>query len=138
MQRARNGRGRHGEHVHFFLELLQLFFVAYAEALLLIHDHQSKIGELDVFREQPMGADEDIHLPRLNPLLNFFLLFRAAKAADHFDGQGKGGKALLESLPMLEGQDGCRSQHRNLFVIAHRFEGGAHGDFCLAVAHVAA
>jgi len=41
MQGARNGRGGHGQHIHLFTELLQAFFVAHAEALFFVDDHQS-------------------------------------------------------------------------------------------------
>src|SRR5579872_6547579 len=52
--------------------------------------------ELYVLGEQPMGADQDIHLARFHPLQNFFLLPGGAKAADHLNGDGEGGKARLE------------------------------------------
>ena len=45
VQRARDGRGRHGEHVHFLAQLLQALFVAHAEALLFVDDHQAEVRE---------------------------------------------------------------------------------------------
>ena len=51
---------------------------------------------------------------------------------------GKGRKALLESFVVLEGKDGSGREHCNLLVVADGLESGAHGDFRLAVAHVAA
>ena len=38
---------------------------------------------------------------------------------------------------MLEGKDGRGREHGNLLVVADGFEGGAHGDFRLAVADIA-
>ena len=138
VQRARNRRGRHGQHVHLLAHLLQPFFVAHAEALLFVHDQQAEVGELHVFREQAMRADQDVDFAGFHLLQNFFLLLRRAEAADHFDGDGKGGKALLESFVVLEGEDGGGRQHRDLLVVADGLESGAHGDFRLAVADVAA
>ncbi len=51
---------------------------------------------------------------------------------------GNGGEALLESFVVLEGEDGGGREHRDLLVVADRLESRAHGDFCLAVADVAA
>ena len=39
---------------------------------------------------------------------------------------------------MLKRQNRCGRQHCDLLVVADRLESGAHRDFCLAVAHVAA
>ena len=62
VQRARNRRRAHGEHVHVLLDLLQPLLVAHAEALLFIHDQQPEIAPLDILREQAVRADHDIHL----------------------------------------------------------------------------
>ena len=63
VQRARNRRRRHREHVHVPAHLLQPFLVRHAEALLLIHDQQSQIVKMHVARKQPVRADENVHLP---------------------------------------------------------------------------
>ena len=49
VQRARDRRRAHGEHVHVVLELLEALLVAHAEALLFVHHQQAEIAELDVF-----------------------------------------------------------------------------------------
>ena len=46
VQRARDGRGRHGEDVDGGAHLLQAFLVADAEALLFIDDEQAEVLEL--------------------------------------------------------------------------------------------
>src|SRR5215472_10654910 len=74
VQGARNRRRRHGEHVDFFAKLLQAFLVADAEALLFVDDHQAEIAELHVFREQAVGADDDIQLACFDFRDGFFLL----------------------------------------------------------------
>ena len=51
---------------------------------------------------------------------------------------GNGREALLESFEVLEGQHRGGRQHGDLLVVADGFERRAHGDFRLAVAHIAA
>ena len=68
VQRARNGRGAHSQHVDLLAHLLQPLLVAHAEALLFIDDEQAEILKLDVFGKQPMGADEDVDLACLHAL----------------------------------------------------------------------
>ena len=48
VQRARNGRGAHGEHVNLLAHLLQPLLVTHTEALLFIDNEQAKILKLDV------------------------------------------------------------------------------------------
>ena len=61
-----------------------------------------------------------------------------AEAADHVDADGKRGEALPQRLQVLEGEHGRRREHRHLLAVHHGLEGGAHRDFGLAVADVAA
>src|SRR6185437_5893595 len=50
---------------------------------------------------------------------------------------GKAAKRCL-NVSVLEGKDSGGREHRNLLVVADGLEGGAHGDFRLAIAHVSA
>ena len=77
-------------------------------------------------------------MPTATCFENFFNLLRGAEAADHFDLDGKGREALLESFAVLEGEDGGGREHGDLLVVADGLEGGAHGDFGFAVADIAA
>ena len=64
LERARDrGRG-HGQHVDVGAQLLQLLLVLDAEALLLVDDDQAEVLELGLGREQPVGADDDVHATR--------------------------------------------------------------------------
>src|SRR5215475_6481475 len=85
-----------------------------------------------------MGANEDVDLPLLNPLDNFFLLLCRAKAAKHLDHDGEGGESAFESFVMLESQHSSRCEHGNLPVVLNSFEGGTHGNFGFAIANVTA
>ncbi len=62
LQCAGNRRRRQGQHMHIGAELLEPFLVGDTEMLLLIDDDKPKILEFDGFRQQRMGADDDIHL----------------------------------------------------------------------------
>ena len=62
VQRARNRRRRHRQHVHLPPQLLDLLLVRHAEPLLLVDDEQAEIAELDVLRQQPVRADDDVDL----------------------------------------------------------------------------
>jgi hypothetical protein len=48
VQRARDGRGGHGEHIDLLAELLQSLLVADAEALLLIDHQQAEVLEFQI------------------------------------------------------------------------------------------
>ena len=138
VQSARNGRGRHGQHVHLLAHLLDALFVADAEALFFVDDEQAEIGKFDVFGKNAVRADQDVDLAGFGFLQDFFLLLRGAEAADHFDGDGEGREALLEGFEVLEGEHRGGREHGDLLVVADGFESGAHGDFSFAVADVAA
>ena len=85
VQRARNRRRRHRQHVDLLAHLLDALLVRDAEALLLVDDQQAEIAELHVLRQQPMRADEDVE-PAGGELLESLLdLLRRAEAADHVD-----------------------------------------------------
>ena len=49
VQRARDGRGRHCQHVHILAHLFDALLVADSESLLLVHDKQSEILEFHIF-----------------------------------------------------------------------------------------
>ena len=138
VQRARNGRGAHGEHVDLLAHLLEPLFVAHAEALLFIDDEQAEILKLDVFRKQAVRADEDVDAAGFDALDDLLLLLRGAEARDHLDVDGELREALLEGLEVLEAEDGGRREDRDLLAVLHGLEGGAHGHFGFAVADIAA
>ena len=60
LQRARDRRRRHRQHVDAGAQPLHLLLVLDAEALLLVDDDQAEVLEPDVGVEQPVGADHDV------------------------------------------------------------------------------
>src|SRR5579863_5878951 len=105
VQRARNGRGAHGEHVNLLPQLLEPFLVANAEALLFVDDEQAEILKLDVLREQAMRADQDIDLAGFHLLEDQLLLLCGAEAGDHLDVDRELAEAVFEGLEVLEAED---------------------------------
>ena len=56
------GVARHRQHVDLLAQLLDPLLVRDAEALLLVDDEQPEVAELDVLRQQPVRADDDVDL----------------------------------------------------------------------------
>ncbi len=112
--------------------------MAHAKALLFIDDDEAEVGKMNVLGEHAMGADEDIDLAILDLLDDFLLLLRGAEAGDHLDVHGEGSEAALEGFVMLKGEHRGRGEDGDLLAVIHRFVGGAHGYFRLAVTDVAA
>ena len=77
------GVARHRQHVHLLAHLLDALLVRHAEALLLVDDEQAEVAELDVLRQQPVRADDDVDLAGGEIGERLLLLRLAAEAADH-------------------------------------------------------
>ena len=60
VERARDGRGAHRQHVDVRAPLLEHLLVLHAEPLLLVDDHQPEVLERDVALDQAVGADQDV------------------------------------------------------------------------------
>ena len=109
-----------------------------AEALLLVDDDQSEIGESDVFLQQAVRADDDVDLAFGEIAEDALLIGLRREARELFDAYGKGAEARAEGAVVLIGEQRRRHEHRDLLLVGDRLECGAHRDFGLAVADVAA
>ena len=137
MEGARNRRCGERQDVHLASHRLDALLVRDAEALLLVDDQQTEIGEADVLRQDSMGADQDVDAAVGDPLDDPLLFLPADEAAEHRDPQREGGEAALEGVEMLLGENGGRDQHRHLLPILHRLERGTQCDLGFAIADVA-
>ena len=63
VQRPRDRRRRQRQDVDLGAHLLEPLLVGDAEALLLVDDDQAQVAELDVLRQQPMRADDQVDRP---------------------------------------------------------------------------
>ena len=139
MQRARDRGGAHAERVDGETQLAELFLLLHAELLFLVDDEQAQILELVLGREQRVRADDDVDLALAHALEDFLLLLGALVAVHERDVHCReGGEAVAEVLVVLCGEDGRRHEHGHLLFREDALEGGAHGDFRLAEADVAA
>ena len=138
VQRARNRRRGHRQHVHRRPQRFQFLLHFDAEPLLFVDDDQPEVVKFDVARRQPVRADHDIDSSGLQPGEDVALFLRFAKAAQPSDVERKLGHPFLERVVMLFGQDRRRHQHRDLITVVHRFEDGSHRHFRFAEPHVAA
>ena len=113
VQRAGNGRGRERQHVHAVAQLLDLLLVGHAEALLLVDDQQAQILELHVLLQQPVGADDNVHLAlSAAPRRVFFCCLGGAEAGEQLHRRpGSPPSAARTCLIVLPGQDGGGHQN---------------------------
>ena len=65
---AWNRRRGECQDIHFGAQVLQLFLLANAEPVLLVDDHEAEVLERERLAKQTMGADDDVHLARGEPL----------------------------------------------------------------------
>ncbi len=138
LQGARDGGGGHGQHVDVGAELLQLLLVLDAEALLLVDDDQAQVLELGLGREQPVGADDDVHRALAQALQGRLRLGLGLEAGQRLHVHRELGVPLAERPEVLLDQQGRRHEYGDLLAVLDRLEGGAHRDLGLAVADVAA
>ena len=62
IQRARNRRGSHGQHIDIGTQLFHLLLVAHPEAVFLVDNHQPQLLEMHIVLQQFVRADHDVDL----------------------------------------------------------------------------
>ena len=138
MQRARDGRGGEGEDVDVDLELLDALFVGDAEALLFVDHQEPQAFEVHVFREQPMGADDDVDRAVFETADDLGLLLLRLKTRECPDFERIVAHAPLERERVLLREHRGGAQHGDLLARFGHAKRGANGHFGLAEANVAA
>ena len=138
LQGARDGRGGHRERVHARLHHAQLLLHAHAELLLLVDDEQAEVLEAHLLADELVRADDDVHRAVRQAREELLHLLRRACAGEVLYLHGEVAQAFAERLVVLQGQDGGGHEHGHLLVVHGGLQGGAHGNFRLAEAHVAA
>ena len=138
VERARDGRGGHRQHVHALAHLLDALLVRDAEPLLLVDDEQPEIPELHVLRQQPVRADDDLDLAGLQVFERLLLFTLRPEPAHHVHPDREGREAILQRLQVLERQNGGGRQERHLLAVHDGLERRAHRDLGLAVPDIPA
>ena len=118
LQRARDRRRAHRDHVDLELELAHQLLLLDAEALLLVDDQQPEVLRAHVAREQPVRADQDVDLALGEALDRLALLGGGAEARDVLDHERLVAQALDERAVVLLGEDRRRHEHQDLLAVA--------------------
>ena len=138
LQRARDRRRAHRDHVDLELELAHQLLLLDAEALLLVDHQQPELLRAHVAREQAVRADQDVDLALGEALDRVALVGGGAEARDVLDLERLVAQALDERAVVLLGEDRRRHQHQHLLAVGRGLDRGAQRDLGLAVADVAA
>ena len=112
--------------------------MADAEALLLVHHQQPQVLEHHALLEQLVGADEQVHLSRLQVVEDLPRLGGGLEPAEHPDLHREGSEPVARRGKMLLGQDGGGGQYRRLLPVQDALHHRPQGHLRLAVAHVPA
>ena len=137
MQRARDGRGGHGEHSTFAFICLKRSFCftpKRCSSSMMTSPRFLNLMSFDRMRCVPMTMSTAPPISRRRCAA----VPCAARAGEQLDAHRVGRHALAEIAVVLRGQHGGGHQHRHLLAVHHRLEGGADGHLGLAVPHVAA
>jgi len=112
--------------------------VRHAETLLFVQDQQSEVGQIHIRGQEPVRADENVHLPARCGLDDRLLLFRRNEAAEHGHVEGKTLQPAAKVLIMLLRKHCRRAEQGNLSPLHGSAKGGTHGHLGLAEADIAA
>ena len=137
LERARDRRGGHGQHVDVGAQGGDVLLVLHAEALLLVHDHQAEVLPPHTRGEQAVGADHHVDRAVGQPGEDLLGIRVRGEATEPPYGHGEPGHALLKRGEVLLREQGGGHEHRDLGAVLHGLERGAHGHLGLAVAHIA-
>jgi hypothetical protein len=138
VQRTRYRRRGQGQDVDLGAQRLDRVLLAHAKAVLLVDDQEAEVGKSDVALQQLVRADENVDLAGLEATPHVACIRGALEARQHLDAHGPAGEAVAEGVVVLLRQQRGRHQHSDLARVRRGDEGGAHGDFGLAEAHVSA
>ena len=138
VERARDGGGGEGEHVHVGAQRLQALLVAHPEAMLLVDDEEPEVLEARVGVQQAMRGDDDVHLALLEPLEDHLRFLRTAEARQPLDAYRPVSEAIAEVREVLLHEQRGRREHRDLLAGLCGDERRTHRHFRLAETDIAA
>ena len=138
VQGSRNGGRAEGQHIHGPAQQLELLLVLHPELLLLVDNHQPKVLEDHVRRDDSVGADDDVYCADSGRFHHCLLLLGRAETAHQFDAHRILRHALAEVIVVLLGQDRGGHQQGHLLATHDRLEGSPDGHLGLSESHVSA
>ena len=110
----------------------------HAEALLLVHDQQTQILELNILVQQPVRADDHVQLAAFQVLDGLLLLGRGFEARQRVHMDGKIMESVQHGGVVLLNENRRRREQRRLLSVHHALEDGAQRHLGLAISNVAA
>ena len=137
LQRARDRRGAHRQHVDVASQRLDVLLVFDAEPLLLVDHDQAEVLPSHAGLQQPVRADHDVDAAVCHAFQHFSRFARIGEARQQLHGHREARHPGGERLHVLVGQQGGGDEHGHLLAVLHRLERGPHRDLGLAVTHIA-
>ena len=120
----RNRRRGKRQDVDVGAHRLDLLLLPHAEAVLLVHDEEPQILELNLAGEELVRPDDDVDGAGLKLLNDFLRLLRGFEAGEHLDGGAGLGEALGEGLEVLLREKRRRGKDRGLLAVQGGEAGG--------------
>ena len=118
-QGARDGRGRHDQHVGGGIPFGQRQALAHPEALLLVDHHQAERLELHAFLDQGVGAHHHPGLAASHPRARFVSPPPRRRPDQDLHCAGQPGQELAGTPGVLFGEDLGRRHQRGLVPAFH-------------------
>ena len=139
MQRPWNRRRRQGQHIHVRLQLLDLFLMGHAKALLLIDHQKSKILILHILvKARGVSRSRYPPDPFSDPRSVFFCCAGVRNRRHQINPYRKILHPLHKRIVMLLRQNRRRHQINHLLAVLHRLKRRADCNLRLAIANVPA
>src|ERR1019366_5011392 len=135
-----NGRGRHHQHVGLgFVRLLhQAEALQHAKAMLLVHDDQPQLVELDCLLDERMGADHQLRVALRDVMARLLLAAGLLRPGEQHNAVAGGLKDAPRGKVMLRRQNLGGRHQRDLAAVFHgddgrfqRHDGLARADIAL-------
>ena len=138
MQRPWDWRCCQCQNIHVFFQILDFFLMGYTETLFLVNNQKAQILKLDIFRQYPVCADQNINLALFQILKCPSLLCRCAKPAQQVNPNREILHSLGKCIVVLLCKNCSRNKEYNLFTVLYRLKRRSYCDLCLPIAHISA
>ena len=138
MQRARYRSRGHAQNVHVVFEHLDLLLVLHSETLFFVQNEQAEIFENDVFPEQSVRGDDNARFARFYAVEDALYPLSGHQTRQKVYLYTERREAFGKSIVVLLTKYRGGRKERRLLAFDDGLEYGAHRDFGLSEAHVAA
>ena len=112
--------------------------MGHAKPLFLIDDQKSQVLVLNIFAQQSVGSDDNVHRAFFDSFYGFLLLGRCPQTAEQFHIDTVMAHALGKGVIVLSCQDRGRHQKRHLLAAHYCLKRCPDGHLRLAIAYISA